>query len=407
MPGMRGRELAERLAAARPSMKVLYTSGDAYDALVRQGVLNAGVPFLQQPFKPETLAQKVRAVLPPGRIGTVSADLATFAKKLIVAESLERGARIPGKLDLSGSTIGELAVSVSSFKEEVPVENLKLHGILLRQAQINKFSAIGSKGGYPQPIDLSFSEIKWWEFQGGKEAKSEDADDYLQLLRGDPHPQRHTFSSIEQNLFNRGLDDEADEVHRAMREWMRRKDAGKFGRRLWSVSDFFTLSTPWRLIRRVPIWTFIWLRNRFRSSWDFFTHSTTNPLPLLGIVVIWTLFSAICVFSNPANIGPSEVGLTAHPKWRADSFPPDAEWGWRSGVWMALRFHVPVAVLTARSAWAPANGREFTVSVPYLPKKWKWLSPEDYANLVLAFSCLFWPVILIITSRKFFMRLGK
>jgi PAS domain S-box-containing protein len=63
MPGMGGRELAERLALERPRMKVLYTSGYTDDAMVRQGVLTAGVAFLQKPFVPDTLARKVREVL--------------------------------------------------------------------------------------------------------------------------------------------------------------------------------------------------------------------------------------------------------------------------------------------------------------------------------------------------------
>jgi two-component system cell cycle sensor histidine kinase/response regulator CckA len=69
MPQMGGPELARRLAKVQPDMKVLYMSGYTNDAVVRHGVLDAKVAYLQKPLTTESLARKVREVLEsaPGR----------------------------------------------------------------------------------------------------------------------------------------------------------------------------------------------------------------------------------------------------------------------------------------------------------------------------------------------------
>ena len=63
MPGLSGRELADKLAAQRPGIRVLYMSGYPGDAVVEHGSLPAGSAFLQKPFSPDSLARKVRDVL--------------------------------------------------------------------------------------------------------------------------------------------------------------------------------------------------------------------------------------------------------------------------------------------------------------------------------------------------------
>ncbi len=63
MPGISGQEVAQRLAATRPDMKALFMSGYTDDTVIRHGVLNQNMAFLQKPFTTHGLLRKVREVL--------------------------------------------------------------------------------------------------------------------------------------------------------------------------------------------------------------------------------------------------------------------------------------------------------------------------------------------------------
>jgi len=63
MPGISGRELADRILQIRPAIKILYMSGYTDRSIVHHGILESDAVLLQKPFSLATLAAKLREVL--------------------------------------------------------------------------------------------------------------------------------------------------------------------------------------------------------------------------------------------------------------------------------------------------------------------------------------------------------
>ena len=63
LPGMTGKQLAERLKVLRPESRVLFTSGYPQDVIADRGVVDRDVAYIAKPYSPKDLAAKVREVL--------------------------------------------------------------------------------------------------------------------------------------------------------------------------------------------------------------------------------------------------------------------------------------------------------------------------------------------------------
>ena len=73
MPGMNGRELANRVSAAKLGIKVLFMSGYTADVMADRGVLEENVAFISKPFSRDDLARKVREVLDTAAVAATTA----------------------------------------------------------------------------------------------------------------------------------------------------------------------------------------------------------------------------------------------------------------------------------------------------------------------------------------------
>jgi len=133
MPGMTGRELANRLCPRRPEMRVLYMSGYTENAVGRNGTLDAGITLLQKPFTLLTLKAKVREVLdaPLPKEVSMSARLAMQVEAGPNAKSSPfRAQRFNLQLPLKYRPIGENDWRAGT------TENISRSGLLFRAEEL-------------------------------------------------------------------------------------------------------------------------------------------------------------------------------------------------------------------------------------------------------------------------------
>jgi two-component system, cell cycle sensor histidine kinase and response regulator CckA len=63
LPQMKGQELAERLQADQPTLRVLFMSGFSAEALTAGGTLKLGTELIEKPFSPKTLLDRIRRII--------------------------------------------------------------------------------------------------------------------------------------------------------------------------------------------------------------------------------------------------------------------------------------------------------------------------------------------------------
>src|SRR5215472_9290807 len=134
MPGMNGRELAQRIAEIRPNVKVLYMSGYTESVIGQNGTLDAGVRLLQKPFNLRDLKSKVRDVLdatptpPKVAMSTQSAEVQPAVRSKEMTAT--RAQRFQLHLPLRYRRIGEKQWHIGT------TENISRSGLLFQADQL-------------------------------------------------------------------------------------------------------------------------------------------------------------------------------------------------------------------------------------------------------------------------------
>jgi PAS domain S-box-containing protein len=170
MPNVSGRELAGRLEALHPDVKVLFMSGYTDNVIELGGIFNEGAKFIQKPFSPEVLAAKVRAILgPPGPAARILVADDDTGVRHFLRNILEQGGYVvteaadgkhalqqvlAGRVDLVITDLvmpeGEGLETIKTIRRDVPGTGIiaisgAFGGQFLRPAQLLGADAVLSK----------------------------------------------------------------------------------------------------------------------------------------------------------------------------------------------------------------------------------------------------------------------
>ncbi len=143
MPGMTGRELADRVHELHPEMKVLFTSGYTRNAIVHGGRLDDGVEMIAKPFTYTGLAQKIADVLDKGHTGRLLLVEHDATLRMFAAEGLLAGGYTVEEALTGAEALAKVRAARGSYDavfldeqlagrsgESVAVELRKLHADL-------------------------------------------------------------------------------------------------------------------------------------------------------------------------------------------------------------------------------------------------------------------------------------
>jgi PAS domain S-box-containing protein len=192
MPGMNGRELAQRVMVVRPGIKVIYMSGYTENVIGRDGTLDAGVTLLQKPFSMRELVEKVREVLgtmPAEMSATAAAQVSPDKEKLMPSRAHSYKLNLPLRYRVSGEptwragTTENISRSGLLFRaEEGLLPKAKLEITLVLPAEIGGISAaeVFCKGevvravtdGAEMPHPALAAKILQYHFHHGSHAEA-------------------------------------------------------------------------------------------------------------------------------------------------------------------------------------------------------------------------------------------